>query len=236
MSNSFKLSETIRNNPISSKESISQQKKVEAAVCLVVNSLQKKYPKIHFKTEKKLTKLEISIKVKKANIEFGSNISNSNSFIRPDAGFLYAYINGMPNLILSGESKKQGTNELRKIFGLEKQARGNAVERTSKNCYEISQYMMSEDIFPYIIFISGCDFVNRSSIRDRITANNYQCEFNKLHIYKKKGAKIKGQYQYVSIPSVFIRNKQWSVSEIRDRMFDAANMSLKYYFKKYKNN
>ena len=93
------------------------------------------------------------------------------------------------------------------------------------------QFNISEEIFPYLIFICGDDFKSKSSLRDRLTANNFQCRFNELYIYKKAAGEIKGNIQYMSIPSIFIREKQWSIPEIRNRLFKASEISIQHYLK-----
>jgi len=231
MSNSQQLSKTIRKHAIASKESFSQQEKVVSAREMVIKKVRQKYPQIHFEYRKRITKIDIRSSISDLNPEFGKNISNKGSFIQPDGGFLFAYFNGEPKMILSCEAKKQGTNNLRRLKGLDEQAMGNAVERTSKNYLELSQYLSKEDIFPYLIFISGDDFKRESNLRDRLTANNFQCPFNKLYIYKKEAGEINGHIQYASIPSIFIREKQWSVPEIRNKMLKAVEISIQHYLK-----
>jgi len=231
MSNSKVLRKTIKDHCIASDESFNQQQRVVLAMETVIQLLRKKHKQLHFVFSKHLLKTEIKNSICDLNSEFGKNISNPNSNIQPDGGILYAYFNGNLKMIVSCEAKKQGTNNLRRKEGLDEQAKGNAVERTSKNYLELDQYLKKEEIFPYLIFISGDDFKKRSCLRDRLTANNFQCSFNKLHIYKKDAGKINGNIQYVSIPSLFIREKQWSIPEIRKHLLKACEISIKYYLK-----
>ncbi len=231
MSNSKQLSKTIKENRIASNESFTQQERVESAMEASIQELRKRHKRIYFLHSKNLLKTEIRQNICDLNIEFGKNISNPNSNIKPDGGILYAYFNNVLKMIVACEAKKQGTNDLRRGKYLKEQPMGNAIERMSKNYLELNQYLSEEEIFPYLIFISGDDFKKASSLRDRITANNFQCSFNKLHIYKKEAGEISGSIQYKSIPSIFVREKQWGVIEIRNQLLKASEISIKHYLK-----
>src|SRR5690606_40469164 len=70
------------------------------------------------------------------------------SSIRPDGGFLYL-MDRDENLlpVLISEVKNQGTNNLRVQEGLERQAKGNAIERLGENVIGLRAALLTESIF-----------------------------------------------------------------------------------------
>jgi len=100
------------------------------------------------------------------------NPENKHVCMRPDGGILFVMVNHdwIPLLIV--EDKVQGTND--KLFeqGKKRQATGNAIERAGKNIRGAEMLFISQDIFPYIIFASGCDFHSSETIAKRIEMMN----------------------------------------------------------------
>jgi len=237
MSNSIKLRKIISEHPIQNFNAIQQQYIVERAMQLTKIKLKKRYKNnsniFDFQIEKNVDKTKISEKLKKANSKCGLFISNFNSFISPDAGFLYCYIYGHRYCILSAEAKKQGTNKDRIKEGLPMQSLGNAVERASKNLLEIKNILRFERCFPYVIFFSGCDFKEGSSIRDRITAMNFMRPFNKIEVERVIMRSYDGLREE-QVPSVFVREKQWSIREVFDIFMKISNKSIKIYLNEEK--
>lgn len=94
-------------------------------------------------------------------------------FITPDGGIWFLKLNEKEIPILIIEDKKQGTND--KLFseGRNKQSTGNAIERFAKNVRACEMLFHEYDIFPYVLFASGCDFHPSETISDRIVVGNY---------------------------------------------------------------
>jgi hypothetical protein len=53
---------------------------------------------------------------------------------------------------------------LRAQEGLQKQAKGNAIERLGKNVIGFRTALLHESIFPFVCFGGGCDFAPDSSL------------------------------------------------------------------------
>ena len=153
---------------------------------------------------------------------------NDRSFISPDGGILYLedkQKNRYP--ILISEVKNQGTNDRRKKEGLEKQAKGNAIERLGKNVIALRAYMANESIFPFVCFGDGCDFEPGSSILDRVHAIALFGELNTDHTVNEgpNGMFNRGSY--------YFRHQAWTPEEMYNRLMAVAEKSIRYYFDKY---
>ena len=228
MSKSSKLSKTIYKNKISSEKSASQEDLVKRATHIVVKRIKCKYPKLHFEWEQKLHGVDIMYQNSQLHPDLGQEISNPNSFIKPDGGFFYLIDkNGKSRLILSSEMKKQGTNDKRATKKLKKQSMGNAVERFAKNPNVIKTIVEYEDIFPYVMFVSGCDFFKGSSIRDRLSSANRNAKFNIIHCLKKR---LKNG-NLEPIMSIFVKTEQWTLRQISNVLYKMASKSIKHYLK-----
>lgn len=146
------------------KEARIHEGKIFEASQQVVITLKKIFPKIQFDLEKILKKEEIA-KVVNPRVPYKPQ---SDSFIKPDGGFIYMTFKETKYPILISEAKKQGTNDKRISEGKKKQAKGNAIERSCKNVAEARLFCKNLDYFPYIIFAYGCDLKEGSSILDRM--------------------------------------------------------------------
>ena len=81
------------------------------------------------------------------------------TYMSPDGGILsIEATDGHLMPILISEVKNQGTNDLRKLEGKPKQAKGNAIERLGKNVIGFRTAMMTEWIVPFLCFGYGIDF------------------------------------------------------------------------------
>jgi hypothetical protein len=97
---------------------------------------------------------------------------NSKVSMRPDGGIIMATIDGKKYPLFIGEDKVQGTNDSRLAAGLPRQSTGNAIERAAKNirgCEMITAHM---NVFPYVVFASGCDFHESETISKRLVMMN----------------------------------------------------------------
>ena len=230
MSNSKKLSETRTGQIISNDESVSQEKRVRTAVKKVYNYLKRTYPDITFQLESSVNKFELGKKLNNIHPKLGTFTSSRKSGFRPDGGFLYAWFDGKKKLILSVEAKKQGTNDIRMASGEDQQAKGNAIERSPKTYGEVVIMQLNEEIFPYLIFVSGCDFAKGSTITDRITGMNYQSDINELYIQKLR---VKLDWGETLLPraSLFVRKRQWGTQSIYNACLEAVEISIAHHSK-----
>jgi hypothetical protein len=97
---------------------------------------------------------------------------NKKVCMRPDGGILFAISGEMRIPILIVEDKVQGTND--NLFEQKKkrQATGNAIERAAKNIRGAEMLFAGLEIFPYVMFASGCDFHSTETIAKRIEMMN----------------------------------------------------------------
>ncbi len=110
--------------------------------------------------------------------------------------------------------------------GLEKQAKGNAIERLGKNVIGLRTALLRESIFPFVCFGYGCDFTPDSSILDRVTTIAMFGHLNKTYLHNQEG----GQFDRGSF---YFREARWTVEEMAKIMTDIASRSVLYYFSKY---
>ncbi len=144
------------------------------------------------------------------------------SSIRPDGGILYIKGSSKDPLrypILIAEVKNQGTNDLRQKKGLPKQAKGNAIERLGKNLIGLRTALMRESIFPFVCFGYGCDFDEKSSIRDRVSTMAMFGRLNETHLYNEENGKL-------NRGSFYFKCDKWTVNEMYDIMKDIAERSV----------
>ena len=218
MSHKNKLRET-RDGTVINKTSSTEEKNVRIAMNRVINTLKEKYPNLLLKYESKLYLTEIVKKLCINNPTETFTETMDKTFISPDAGFLYAKINDEYKLILIGEVKNQGTNDIRLTEGKKKQAQGNAIERLGKNVIGIKAFLNGELCNPFVCFGDGCDFSETSTIIDRVKTINYFKPLNVINI--NNGLLDNGSF--------FFRENKWSVDEMYDIMMEIALNSLKIF-------
>lgn len=100
------------------------------------------------------------------------NPENKKVCMKPDGGIIIMKKGNVCIPILIIEDKVQGTNDTRHQQGLSKQATGNAIERGAKNIRGAEMIFSSMEIFPYVMFASGCDFHESETISKRIEMMN----------------------------------------------------------------
>lgn len=150
------------------------------------------------------------------------------SSIKPDGGFLSILDSeGNKYPILISEVKNQGTNDLRELEGLKKQARGNAIERLGKNVIGLRAALLHESIFPFVCFGYGCDFGEGSSILDRVVTIAMFGKLNTTYLHNT------GNGSSFNRGSFYFREPKWKVEEMLPIMNDIAERSIFYYFSKY---
>lgn len=101
------------------------------------------------------------------------NVINKKVFMKPDGGVIFACINDNKYPILIVEDKVQGTNDSRLTEGKPKQSLGNAIERAAKNIRGCEMLCSNTNVFPYVIFASGCDFHHTETISKRLEMMNF---------------------------------------------------------------
>lgn len=195
------------------------EKNILDCVLQIKKDLEKKYPSYTFRHEKNLSKEKIASSLGIKNYK----PSNAKSSIKPDGGIIYIE-DGAGRLypILIAEAKKQGTNDERKKEGKKKQAQGNAIERAYKNFYELKLFCKNINYFPYVVFVSGCDFAQGSSIIDRLDAMTEYKPRNEIHV--KDEAKI---------ATLFMKETSFDMNEVYEVMNEVANTSIKELLKNY---
>ena len=146
------------------------------------------------------------------------NPDNKRFYMKPDGGIIIMTLKNKRIPILIVEDKVQGTNDNLFRDNKKRQATGNAVERAGKNIRGAEMLFSGLEIFPYILFASGCDFHSSETISKRIemmnmgvpnhyidissTPQNIDSIISDININIKK---ICGK----SIASVFVKAHKW---------------------------
>ena len=147
------------------------------------------------------------------------------SSIKPDGGILSLLdADGRKYPILISEVKNQGTNDLRAQEGLLKQAKGNAIERLGKNVIGLRAALLHESIFPFVCFGYGCDFIENSSILDRVSTIAMFGKLNTTYLHNS------GDGGRFNRGSFYFRELRWTIEEMYSVLYDIAERSIYYYF------
>lgn len=142
--------------------------------------------------------------------------------VRPDGGvLLLEHISGKRMVVLVGENKKQGFGEVNK-------AKGNAVERLSKNIQWFRDWTCSESILPFVAFIHGRDFSKGSYVIDRVASMGNFYKLNQLNILKDKNG--------MGGASLFCRVQPFTKNEMYKYCRDILECACMYYAQKYGEN
>lgn len=150
------------------------------------------------------------------------NPDNKKVCMRPDGGILFA-VNGKRRIpILIVEDKVQGTNDNLFEQNKKRQATGNAIERGAKNIRGAEMIFADLDIFPYVMFASGCDFHSTETIAKRIEMMNmgipnHYVDISKTTTQEQVQARIDAIIPSInikkicgkSIASVFVKAHKW---------------------------
>ena len=127
-------------------------------------------------------------------------------------------------------------------------AAGNAIERSHKNISEIANFMLSENHFPYVLFLEGSNFlVETISIArpdgrvvtleynsgmlnrlDRLTSANYGMPINK-NLCVNKFVKHKDKAIMLQAASIFTQGtgEEWDKKDMLKIMLEVSKTSLK---------
>ena len=180
------------------------EKSLSTAMTTVFNIYKSQYPELEFKTV--LTKYEIAKKRGLPNYL----PANPKSCIKPDGGMIFLG----DKLVLGSEAKTQG-NENNNL--------GNAIERAAKNYLEISGLCRKESTLPYVIFCSGSNFKEGSSLLDRIDVltdylprNTILCKEKVASVYTKETGFTVAEIMGVLIPMINISLGIWQDRRVDD--------------------
>ena len=171
----------------------------------------------------------VELRERYRDVDFSYRCDSSS--MRPDGGVLSIVSKDNEKYpILITEVKNQGTNDLRAKEGLQKQAKGNAIERLGKNVIGFRTALLHESIFPFVCFGDGCDFAPDSSILDRVITISMFGELNKIRVHNE------GARGIFNRGSFYFREEKWTVVEMAAIMKEIAEKSVYYYFSKYGEN
>lgn len=224
---------------------------------LVMNELDKEYPSLSFRYRDSLKKDEINESLKKVDPELGQTLFVANSSIKPDGGIIEVKDdNGEWRVILVTEAKHQGKDieNIRNgvLVGAKNNqdlmAAGNAIERSHKNISEIANFMLSENHFPYVLFLEGSNFLietisiprpdgrivtleyNSGMLNrlDRLTSANYGMPINK-NLCVNKFVKHKDKAIMLQAASIYTQGtgEQWAAEDMFNIMLEVSKTSLK---------
>jgi hypothetical protein len=139
---------------------------------------------------------------------------NKKVYMKPDGGIFFLKTKEDKFPLLVCEDKRQGTNDLLFFNGSKRQATGNAVERAAKNIRMSEMLFSNYDIFPYVIFASGCDFHPSESIAKRLEAMNYgvpnhEIVLGEKHIVKNDDINI-NLVKNKCVASIFVKSHKFN--------------------------
>ena len=217
-----------RANTVINTRSKGQEKTMVRALLTVVKKLNSKFPgiRLHHVTEWKLKDVVAKLRNNFPQLDF--HYFFDSSAMRPDGGILSLVSKtGDTFPILIAEKKNQGTNDLRALEGLGKQAKGNAIERLGKNVIGFRTAMKTESIFPFICFGDGCDFADDSSILDRVVTIAQFGKLNFEHLHNQ------GSNNEFDRGTFYFRVAEWTEQDMAALSLKLAEKSVFYYFSKY---
>lgn len=224
---------------------------------MLIDKLKQEYPQLSFRYRQSITKKEINDLLKKIDKDLGQTLFVPDSKIKPDGGLIEVLDdNGAWRVILVSEAKHQGKDieniTSGKLVGKNNNqdlmVAGNAIERAHKNIAEISNFMLSEAYFPYVLFLEGSNFLTQDVIvtrpdnrqiklvynngalnrLDRLTAANYGMKINE-NLCKNKIIPINNYSIMLQATSIYTQGdgKRWKEEEMLAIMLDIAKTSLK---------
>lgn len=232
-------------------------KKISDISKFVKDLLAQKYPQLKFRYRGTVSKKEINQALNELDERLGETILLPNARIKPDGGIIEVKDDYKRwRIILVSEAKYQGKDieNLRKGIKVGKKknqdlmAAGNAIERAHKNISEIANLMLSEIHFPYVLFITGSNFLtqdvtvtrpdgseytinyNNSTLNrlDRLTAANYAMPLNtnlceNLYVHGKRSVIM------LQAASIYTQGagELWKDDDIIDIMMEIAQTSLR---------
>lgn len=205
-----------------------QDNQIKTVVSWVKSALCELYPNLTFGVDQKMMLRDIE-----KLVNGDKYMTSDQTYVKPDGGFLWVKINKKKYYILISEQKRQGTNDARLLEGKQPQAFGNAAERLGKNVIAFETIFQDEEIFPFIVFLQGCDFYDgESTIGDRIRTIARFLPLNTLNIYwsgRRAGSYFMRGHSMKNAPGT----SDWTNQEMFEQMFTIATTAVDYYLKKY---
>ena len=153
----------------------------------VIEHLKEEFPQLSFRYRASIKKEEINESLKKVDPELGQTLFVPHSNIMPDGGIIEVKDdNNNWRVVLVSEAKHQGKDieNIRKgkLVGKNNNqdlmAAGNAIERSHKNISEITNLMLSESHFPYVLFLEGSNFLTETISVTRPDGRVVTLEYN----------------------------------------------------------
>ena len=239
------------------KDAQMHDKEVGDTSIFVMEQLQLQFPLLKFRYRKDLSKKEINEALKKVDEYLGQTLFVESARIRPDGGLIEVQDDhGNWRVVLVSEAKHQGKDieniRTGKLVGKNNDqdimAAGNAIERAYKNVNEISNFMLSERYFPYILFLEGSNFLTQNVIvtrpdnrvvtlvyndgalnrLDRLTAANYGMPIN-TNLAENRFVKCNGATIMLQAASIYTKGDggHWNDDDMITIMLEVARTSLK---------
>lgn len=149
--------------------------------------LKKEFPKLKFRYRSELSKQEINEHLKSIDERLGQTLFCANAKIKPDGGIIEVLDdNNKWRVVVVSEAKYQGKDieniKKGKLVGKNNDqvlmAAGNAIERAHKNVCEIANFMLTENYFPYILFLEGSNFLTQDITVTRPDGSTYTISYN----------------------------------------------------------
>jgi type II restriction enzyme len=217
----------VRSNTVINTTSKKQEEALIRALHRVETGIAEKFKvSLSWKQQWRLVEIVDDLKALFPDVDFNQPLSTST--MKPDGGILSIVdANGKSHPILITERKNQGTNDLRKAEGKEKQAKGNAVERLGKNVIGLKTAMLGSGIFPFVCFGDGCDFADSSSILDRVVTIAMFGHLRKIYMAPQGG---NGEFLRGSF---YFRENQWTEDEMFKIMPEVATRAVHHYVGRY---
>lgn len=239
------------------KEAKKHDRKVSDNSLVAKKMLDAEFPYLTFRYRKDLTKQEINESLHKIDKDLGVTTFLEKAKIIPDGGLIEVKDDtGNWRVVVVSEAKYQGKDidnikagiKVGKHKDQDLMAAGNAIERAHKNVHEIANFMLSEDYFPYIIFLEGSNFMTHDitiqrpdgtnytihydsgmlNRMDRLTAANYGMKIN-TNLCKNKFVECNGRTIMLQAASIYTQGDggHWSNEDMIKVMLDIAHTSLK---------
>lgn len=224
---------------------------------VVLAHLEREFPQLVFRHRRAIKKDEINQVLHSLDEHLGQTLFVKNAEIRPDGGVLEVKDDdGNWRVVLVSEAKHQGKDIANitegKFVGKNKDqdvmAAGNAIERSHKNISEMANFMLKESHFPYVLFLTGSNFLTETvaverpdgrvvTLRynsgnlnriDRLTAANYGMPLNE-NLCENRFIGHGNKFVMLQAASIFTKGdgSTWSLEEMLEISVDVATTSLK---------
>lgn len=229
MSTSEQLRKNVNQHSPKNTLSKGDDKKVALVMARVIEHLNSRFKLndlgfyLEYIRSIKLSELIGIIKAYERRTEFAV-LAKEDSHIKPDGGIIVLRKrddDAYKRIALAVEMKHQGTNSKRLLEGLKKQSMGNAIERLGKNLIGVRATLQYEKVTPFVCFGWGDDFVDGSSIRDRVITMNEFYPLNHIFVHKRDNG--------YSPVSMFFREQEWEESELFEVMKEIAEAAINTY-------